>query len=497
MVMGAQEKGEKHRRSIRHAMLRRAALSAVLVALVAAGGLIITFRLADFYRNQDFESRKVQATAAAAGLDYRDVVALKGSPEDLGTPAFEHLKAQLTRIKQTDRRIRFVYLMRPLGNDMVFLVDAEDPSSADYSPPGQIYYEAVPVEFKTFQGKRRADPLVLGPQRDRWGVWVSAEAYVLDRNGQPTAFLGTDMDVRNALGTFDRIRYVGVLVVAITAFMLALVLGQWTYWRRNRDLRDARRAEMEESVVHLNEELVEADRQKSEFISVAAHDLRAPVTALEGVLSVMERSMEPQFGSTGRELIEMARHAASRLVNLARNLLDITRIEAGVSITPAKVDAFKLVAETALMFDATAREKGLDLRTDIPDGELPVVIDPEAVERVLENLIGNAVKYTESGTITVGVEPGHEVVRFRVGDTGRGIPKEMKGAVFERFSSLHRFTSSSERGAGLGLSICRSLVEAHGGRIWFESEEGKGTTFTFELPRVTSHKPGRPAAASG
>ena len=123
--------------SFRSGVAIRAAIAVVLIAAVAVLGLLITYKIADGQKQDYFSQRKVQATTAAAALDYRDVQALQGTPDEINSQAYQRLRMQLVRIKRSDMHVRFVYLMRPAGKKMVFLVDAEDPSSPDYSPPGQ------------------------------------------------------------------------------------------------------------------------------------------------------------------------------------------------------------------------------------------------------------------------------------------------------------------------------------------------------------------------
>ncbi len=323
--------------SLKKATTIRLALSALLVALFLTGGLLVTFALADFQREQYFEVRKFQAAAAAASLDVADVQQLTGSAADIGTPAFESLRRNLARVKASDHRIRFVYLMRPQGKQMVFLADAEDPSSKDYSPPGQVYYEARPEEFLPFEGKKKPAPWIMGPVTDRWGTWISANAYITDKSGKAAALLGTDVAVDKALASFNRIKQVGILFTAVATFMLALVLSQWIWWRYNKDKREAMRRAMEGSVVELNRELLEADRMKSEFIDAASHELRGPVTAVNAAVQVLVRLAGPELSEDNRKLLEVAQAGTDRLVDLIKTCWTSSawKREASISVVSA------------------------------------------------------------------------------------------------------------------------------------------------------------------
>lgn len=397
---------------------------------------------------------------------------------------FNSVQEQLRRIKNSDTRIRFVYLMRPIDGKMVFLVDAEGNKSHDYSPPGQLYDEAKPAEFYPFTGKTVADPWVMGPVTDRWGTWISANAYVLNSAGKPVAVLGTDVSVDKALSSFNQIIKIGILYDILACVLFALVLMQWIIWQYGKDRRAAMQREMNESMVRLNTELVEADRMKSEFIESASHDLRGPVTAVSTAVQVMDNNFGVDLPEQGKKLLEIAKSGSRRLVDLVTNLLDMTRIEAGdITVDRKTVDLEELVNDTVRVFTALAAEKGIAVEVSFKSDDFNAEVDRQVVRRVLENLVSNAIKYTDSGRITVEAEAGPKAIVFTVSDTGRGIPAEYVDEVFKKFSRAHLNTSSDDRGTGLGLALSKGLVDAHGGRIWLESEEGKGSTFHFEIPR--------------
>ncbi len=466
------------------ALVLRGLLAFVIIALFFTGGMLATYAIADFQRDQYFEVRRFQASAAAASIEASDVDALTGTDKDIGTPTFQKLRRNLQRIKGSDSRMRFVYLMRPRNGKMIFLVDAENPASRDYSPPGQVYYEAKPEEFYPFEGKKRPEPWILGPITDRWGTWVSANAYIVDEEGTPVALLGTDVSVGRALSSFNQIKEIGTVFTVVGCILLAILFFQWIVWSYHRDRRLAARLAMEESILELNSKLLEADRLKTEFIQSVSHELRGPLTAVSGAMQVLADHVGAELDEDGTKLMDIAGTGTARLVKLVDNLLDMSRIEAGgVAIRLENVSLRELVENTVKMFGVLAEEKGIELKTTFAGEELLVDIDGEAVQRVLENLIANSIKYTDSGEVTVGVLAGRDNITFTVRDTGRGIPAQFQDEVFKKFSRRRLSTDSDERGAGLGLAISKGLVEAHGGRIWVESEEGRGTTFSFEIPR--------------
>jgi signal transduction histidine kinase len=166
---------------------------------------------------------------------------------------------------------------------------------------------------------------------------------------------------------------------------------------------------------------------------------------------------------------------------LIGDLLDVTSIEAGrLTVVPEVHDAKALVRESLEAFQPAASAKGLSLHSTSPDSSLPATFDHDRILQVLANLVSNAIKFTgDGGSISIGLEPDGDEVRFSVSDTGTGIASDHLRVIFERFWQV---TQGDRRGLGLGLFISKCLVEAHGGRIWAESEIGKGSTFRFTLP---------------
>ncbi len=229
-----------------------------------------------------------------------------------------------------------------------------------------------------------------------------------------------------------------------------------------------------------------ADELKNEFIGVVSHELRTPLSIIrEGVGLVLE-GIPGKINDEQARLLNIARTSANRMTWIANSLLDISRIEAG-KMVPEKTDfSFKtLVEQTAALFEAKARDRKLELRLNLPDEELRVVADRNMIGQVLTNLIGNAIKFTKEGFVGIYVE-GNSAQNLKcvVSDSGPGIENGDAGRIFDKFQQFGRGVESEDRGAGLGLSIAKSIVELHRGKIWAESENGKGTSVYFTLPRI-------------
>lgn len=231
-----------------------------------------------------------------------------------------------------------------------------------------------------------------------------------------------------------------------------------------------------EDITHLRE----IDRLKSEFIATASHELRTPLTSVQmGVHLLLER-VAGDLTDKQVEVLSACRDDCERLDKLMRDLLDLSRIEAGESrpaLEPVRTGDLISAANQELRPQVEA--KGLAFRVDAPS-ELPnVMADRSQVERVLSNLVVNAIRYTKQGEIRISALPRGSFVAVSVSDTGAGIPHEYLPHIFDKFVQV---PGAPTGGAGLGLAISRLIVEGHGGQISAQSEPEKGSTFTFTLP---------------
>ncbi len=239
-----------------------------------------------------------------------------------------------------------------------------------------------------------------------------------------------------------------------------------------------------EDITHLHE----LDRLKTEFIGVASHELRTPVTSLQLSVQLMEEGAAGELSPVQKEIVSAQREDLDRLERMMLDLLDVTRLEAGV--LPPRFELASPITLIQSAVDAVrtqAESKGVKLEIGFQNGSnLPMVrADSSQITRVLVNLLNNAIRHTPpSGTITVSAtEQLPDLVAFTVADTGSGIPKEFLARIFERFVQV---PGATRGGAGLGLSIARSIVKAHNGEISAQSEPGKGSTFVFTLPDITA-----------
>jgi PAS domain S-box-containing protein len=237
--------------------------------------------------------------------------------------------------------------------------------------------------------------------------------------------------------------------------------------------------------------LKEAEQLKDEFLGIAAHELRTPLAVLKGFVQTLiiqtARGKGPRLVDWQMEALQSIDQATARLVELTEDLLDVTRLQAGrLALHVDPTDLVALTSRVVTRLQMTTQRHTLSLATSVE--HLVAQVDPRRMEQVLSNLIGNAIKYSpEGGSIEVTIredEQAHEAL-LCVSDHGIGIPAQQQLLVFGRFARADNARAYGIGGTGLGLYLCRELVERHGGRIWFESTEGQGSTFFVALPLVS------------
>ena len=228
----------------------------------------------------------------------------------------------------------------------------------------------------------------------------------------------------------------------------------------------------------------EVDRMKSEFIATVSHELRTPMTSIKGSLGLVLGGIAGPLPDDARELLSIAQNNTDRLIRLINDILDISRIEAGkMEIKQAPLSMLDAVHKAVRELEGFANQRDIKVEADLPPDLPRAMADSDRVQQVLVNLLSNAIKFSEPHTrvtVTVGMD-GPELWT-RVTDQGPGIPKEQLSQIFEKFHRVDNASTRKTGGTGLGLAICKAIVEEHGGRMWVESELGKGSTFGFTLP---------------
>ena len=239
----------------------------------------------------------------------------------------------------------------------------------------------------------------------------------------------------------------------------------------------------EAELIKAKEKAEESDRLKSAFLANISHEIRTP---MNGILGFAELLKEPDLSQENqREFLDVIEKSGHRMLNIINDLIDISKIEAGeTTLRIRKTNINRMLHELHLFFmpEGTQKNIGIDFHCDLPENESYIETDSTKLNQILTNLIKNAVKFTEEGSVTFGYRKKNLMLEFFVTDTGPGIDQEHKSLIFERFRQGTLGNMPKYEGAGLGLAISKAYVERLGGSIWMESELGKGSTFYFELP---------------
>lgn len=383
-----------------------------------------------------------------------------------------------------------IYTFRVIDGENVLIVDSE----TDYDRDGAFAGEremrtAIGEAFGPTEDEERrvmAGEIVFHDAlyEDRWGVWVSAYAPIFNERGEVDAALGVDIAAASWQASLAAARR-GPL--AAGALCLIVVLAGWlAAAARGVALRESRAAAREMAEA---KRLAEASADaKAEFLANVSHEIRTPLTAILGYAEVLADdgdALPPEHAACTQRIRTAGRH----LLAVINDILDLSKLEAGrMSVERLETDLHEALRDVVTILQGRASDKGLSmavtLATPIPSH---IVTDPTRLRQVLLNLVGNAVKFTETGGVSVTVRAGDGRIAFDIEDTGPGVGADDAQRLFEPFAQADSTVTRRHGGTGLGLAICRRLGRLMGGAVTLEhTAPGEGSRFRLELPLVRS-----------
>lgn len=283
------------------------------------------------------------------------------------------------------------------------------------------------------------------------------------------------------------------LALTSVTFALTIVFGTFLVFAVKKEVkRKEELLELSTRLASANQELKRLDAAKSEFISIASHQLRTPITAIKGYISLVLEGSYGKVIPSVQDVLNKVYMVNNRMSQLVEDLLSVSRIESGrVQYNFIETQLEPMVADIVDMFALMAKDKKLTLKIKLPGRSLPkLFLDVNKIREVISNLIDNAIKYTKDGGVTVSVEKEESHVIIKVKDTGIGVDPSDTKRVFEKFTRSSETMKLDVSGTGLGLYVGKNFVEAHGGVLSVESEgPGKGATFVIKLPLDRPQQP--------
>lgn len=437
----------------------RSSILTLVICIVAVFGIFYSYVAYQKAFNDGLNLLQDRAETIAASLDADNITVLQGDQSDIGTPEYELLKYRLTDIRKVNADTRFAYVIGRRMNDagkgeIFFYADSEDPTSPDYSPPGEIYVDESPAFNSAFDKHISGTE---GPLRDQWGLWMTGVAPIFDTNGNEVAVVGLDIDAHQYITTAVKsaLVYFLLTLIVVIVFILERIVS-----RRQRKLLDI----------------------KEQFVTIASHEIRSPLNGIMWMMNSLRKSVEgmPEAKATADNIYGHTQ----KLNETVHNILDVYSVKKS-NLDSDPINLTTVVNEAVESMSMVASSRSQQVILDNFPVHLPMKGDHVALMRVFSNLISNAIKYSpEKATIRLAYVHDKNTHVITIADQGIGIPAGETEHVFDGFYRATNASKSSVEGSGIGLWLVRQTVVAHRGTIDVSSVVGKGTTFTLRFPAI-------------
>lgn len=452
------------------------------VAAVCIGIILIPsyvmYSYTQMLLHERLRERLVAITSTAAlYFDAQEIADLRDDVERYGEnvlshPRYKAMVQKLRDVRRTNENITYVYLLGKTDDpgQLIFLADAdvtedlvleEGDEGNDF--PGEIYDASdAPELFRNAFLFPTADSELIP---DEWGILLAGYAPIFDANNVANAVLGVDVDVTEYIAivnaTFLPFLLFVVLLLLIISYLTLSLVRQWN------------------SRVRFFQEL---DRQKDELLSMVSHQLATPISSIKWIVEMVLDGDSGAISSGVQKELKKIQSAATDLTDLVMMILDVSRIQLGkLQVNRSELHLGEFFTEIIDGIETMAKESKVKFTVHMPKSMPAAMLDRRLMRMTLENLLSNAIKYTPQGnSAELHVSIRNQTLHYEVRDTGCGIPADDQGNIFGK---LYRASNAANiDGNGFGLYIAKGAVESQGGRIWFKSKEGKGTTFFVDVP---------------